>query len=105
MRTHTHTHVCIDYSFTLHIYTCTHTHNTQTSKNKYDKSSTTCTEAPAAYQNTPETPTLYATLHDSNSVAAHVHLDATPDATRPVLRFLPALMNRWCCGLTTFRHA
>lgn len=41
----------------------------------------------------PETPYLYATPDDCNSVAAQVHEDTTADATSPDLTVRPAVLN------------
>jgi hypothetical protein len=49
--------------------------------------------APAAYQNGPLMPYLYATVDDSKSVAAQIQADITDDAKRPLLILLPAVEN------------
>ena len=50
---------------------------------------------PAAYQNGPAMPYLYATFADCSSVAAHVHLDTISVAVSPILMDRPADMK--CC--------
>ena len=52
-----------------------------------------CMLAPAAYQNGPLMPYLYATVDDSKSVAAQIQADITDDAKRPLLILLPAVEN------------
>lgn len=52
-----------------------------------------CTVAPAAYQNGPETPYLYAILELCSNVAAQVQLDTTAEATNPDFTVLPAVLN------------
>ncbi len=49
------------------------------------------TRAPAAYQNGPATPNVYATLADCSSVAAHVHLATMSHAVSPALMLRPAV--------------
>ncbi len=52
--------------------------------------------APAAYQDGPLMPYLYATVDDSKSVAAQIQADITDDAKGPLLILLPAVENHRC---------
>ena len=52
-----------------------------------------CILAPAAYQNGPLMPYLYATVDDSKRVAAQIQADITDYAKRPLLILLPAVEN------------
>jgi hypothetical protein len=52
-----------------------------------------CTVAPAAYQNGPATPYVYATVEDCSKVAAQVQAETIPDAMRPGLTEREAVLN------------
>jgi len=51
------------------------------------------TVAPAAYQNGPDTPYLYAMAELWRSVAAYVYVDTTDEATMPDLSERPVVVN------------